>query len=269
MLGVGGLGFSLTTLHSEAYELEVVFPPLMQEVGISSKTFTFIQKPAYVSGEMVDIYSLNGVCQRELFKCDDGQAIQKAADKWLDQESASPTIVVLDLKDSHLSYQQDLKIAKYENAVCDFFKSAKTNAIVKGKDAKKVYPLSEASVAVDFVLREGSLKHDLLSYFSPAQGEYLLSKQGGTGFCQCAEFFMNGFKLGQEAAGISAENYVTALANKKFHPYQTSIVWYPPLYKEMYSLQGPFAKALKSVFSVTGAFDEKTGITSLNVEMPE
>lgn len=268
-LGVGNLNFSLTSHHAQAYELEVIFPPLSEGGSSSSKTFTFLQGNDVASGKIVDIYSLNGVCQREMFKMDDGVAIQKAKEKWEDEEVKDPTILVLDLKDSHLSYEDHHKIKKYEKIVSSFFAGAREGASVKAKDAKKLEPLSKPRGIVDFVLCEGSLKHDLLKYFSPAQGEYLLSKQGGTGFCQCAEFVMNGFKFGQEVKGIEAHNYVSPLSNKEFHPYQTSTVWYPPLYKEMYSIDGRFVRVLKSVFSITGAFDEEKKITSLDVEVPK
>ncbi|MBS0606965.1 MAG: hypothetical protein JSR57_08445 [Verrucomicrobia bacterium] len=79
---------------------------------------------------------------------------------------------------------------------------------------------------------------------------------------------MNGFKFGHAVTGISADHYIKPITNKVFHPFEKSTVWYPALYKEIYSPEGEFANTLKPIFSIFGLFDAKTKITQMSVELP-
>lgn len=257
--------FSLTPLNESAYALNIAFSDKDGSL-LSTKAFTFIQDPSAKEGEIFDIYSQNGACNRPLFTTKDFKGLQLAASKLQLEKPKHPTVLVLDLKDSNKKYLEGFEIAQHEAVVCDFFQNGKIDPYLS-KQAKKIVPLFQGTCPLDFVLCEGSLKKDLIHQFSDTQAEYFLSSsEGPISFCQCAEYFMNGFKFGQEVTGIPADHYIVPISNKVFHPFQKSTVWYPALYKEIYSPEGEFAKTLKPVFSVSGAFDVKTQITQMSVE---
>jgi hypothetical protein len=122
-------------------------------------------------------------------------------------------------------------------------------------------------------LCEGSLKGDLLKLggFSDREVEFLNSKQGASHFCQCAEFFMNGFKLGysvcNDTTEFSGSKYIKPISGRfsAFKPQSISTVFYPAQYKEMYSPQGGYAQSLQPIYSVEGDYEESMQITTLHV----
>lgn len=83
---------------------------------------------------------------------------------------------------------------------------------------------------------------------------------------------MNAFKLGQEvksSEGVLEGKELFYPLNKNnplFSPIKKSTVFYPPPYKDLYAPNGDFAKAISSVFAITGTFDQETQITALSVE---
>lgn len=259
MNAVSHCSFSLKSLHEQAYQLKVQFP------DESDKIFTFIQQFPLEKGEIVDIYSQNGSCNSSilngLFQKRDIQGIQKAVAKL--QKTLGPTVMVLDLHDPNTGYVDcEETIPLCEETVCSFLKE---NKATTSKSAKKIHALFQETL--DFVICEGSLKMDLLKGFSPQQVDYFLGDS--TSFCQCAEFFMNSFKFGQEVDGILAEKYIKSVSSKfsVFKPYEKSTVFYPSNYKPIYGIDKPFAKTLKPVFSVTGDCDEVSNITTISLEM--
>ena len=141
-------------------------------------------------------------------------------------------------------------------------------------EAGKIHHLFQRVHPVDFLLREGSLKQDLLKsgVFADSEIAFFQGLAGGCEtFCQTAEFFMNALKIGSvartSAGDFPLEKYVTSVARvpASFGPFKTSTVLYPPLYQEMYSADGAFFRTLGSVFSIEGAFDPKSKITRVNV----
>lgn len=261
MNAISQCSFSLKSLHEQAYQLKVQFP------NGSNKIFTFIQQSSLEKGEIVDIYSQNGACSASilngLFQKKDVQGIQKAVAKL--QEPLGPSVMALDLHDPNTGYvdcQETIPVC--EEAVCSFLKESTADGTTS-KSAKKVHALFQKTL--DFVICEGSLKMDLLKGFSPQQVDYFLSAPAS--FCQCAELFMNSFKFGQEVDGILAEKYIKSVSSKfsVFKPYEKSTVFYPAMYKEIYSVDGSFAKGLKPVFSVSGGFDAVSKITTISLEM--
>ncbi len=255
--------FSLQTRHEQAYSLRIQFSD-QKGAMISSRQFDFIQQPSMPEAEIWDIYSQNGVCQQPLFSSRDERDMKKAVKKWSEAPLKQPTILVLDLKDSKGKYGHARQIETQEEEVCDFFKH-KTTYPFLSRHAAKIQPLFQNTL--DFVLYEGRLKKDLLPAFSDTEAEFFqTTPQGAIQFCQCAEFFMNGFKLGQVTRGIQSADYIYSISGRVFQSFEKSTVWYPPIYQHMYSPSGTFAETLRQVFSVQGSFDPQSKMTSLTVE---
>jgi len=253
--------FNITPLHENAYELNVHFS------NNSVKTFTFSQHASVKEGNLSDVFTKNGLCSTPLqFQKRD---LQEAKNVVSHLQSKDPIIAVFDLKEPHTHYipcsSCENTIAKSEELVCNFFQGKRVNSLVSNH-AEKI----RTQLSLDYILCEGSLKEDLLKNggFSDQEIEHLNSNS--MQFCQLAEFFMNGFKLGQSCKNhdteFLAEKYIKPISNTIFESYKKSTVFYPSLYKNMYSVEGNFAKTLSSVFSVSGEFSEKTQITTLIVE---
>jgi hypothetical protein len=76
---------------------------------------------------------------------------------------------------------------------------------------------------------------------------------GKKGFCQCAEFFINGFKLGHTALGLHPQKYIAQVkSNKPFEPLAHSVVLFPKSYQELYALDSAVAKCFQDCFSIEG-----------------
>jgi hypothetical protein len=276
--------FSLQPIAG-GYELQIKFLDKSDGV-VSTRKFSFAQpKPAQVSkddskvslaqasmDELLDVYSQNGVCGEELLKNlftkKDEQGVKKAAAVVKALAFKGPTMLVLDLKDPLTGYKPNAldTIAKAEKVVCDFFKS-KGASNQASKHGNKIH----SAVALDFVLCEGSLKQDLLKSggFTASEVDYFHTAAGVQSLCQCAEFFMNAFKMGEQVQGgaFLAAKYIVPVSGKfaAFKPCIKSTVLYPALYKEIYSLQGAFAKVLSTVYALFGKYDAATKITTMSV----
>lgn len=265
--------FSITPLHEKAYDLNIKFLD-KDSHALSDKTFTFIEEFSLNEGTIWDVFTKNGVCKASLpFTKSDVKELNQAA-KMLPNALSTPLVCVLDLKDPSTGYLPNSTIVACEEAVCSFFQN---DTASKGSSAqsKKVHSLFKSSIPVDFVICEGHLKMDLLEQggFTDKEIEYFQSTSSGkTSFCKTAEYFMNGFKLGDtgHVAGKSfpAHAYVKSISPKfnTFQPYKTSTVFYPALYKDMYSPNGEFAATLEPKFTSSGSFDAATEITTLTVE---
>lgn len=267
--------FNLKPFNSGSYELEVTF---LDENSnpVSKRQHVFTQQVSPSCERITDVYSQNGTCSEipsHLFKRSKGclfgksdeRAIGLAAKKWTAEKPQRPSVLVLDLKDSEKSYKNRATIAQGEREFSDFLQSDGTDPSILPR-AGRIHSLYQKSLPVDFILREGSLKSDLLrTQFSDPEAEYLLTH--GKDLCQYAEFYMNGFKLGQSTKGIFAEDYFLPCAAKDqaFKPGLESSVWYPEDYSELYSVDSPFFQGMKPVFSVTGSNDEATGISCVTV----
>ncbi len=128
-------------------------------------------------------------------------------------------------------------------------------------DAKSPDKFKKIVGQLDYILLEGSLKAAILSsgVFSSREIEYL--HENTAELCQCAEFFMNGFKLGHSALGLSFESYIAPLdPAKPFQPRTKSVVLYPESYGELYSLDSQVARCFKSCFNMTGSKDSAVTI---------
>lgn len=273
--GISQCSFTLTSHHARAYQLEMDFTD-MAGSSLSKKHVNFTQDRAPVQGRLWDVASINSRCGvPSHFEKRDFESIKAALSQYAEMGGADPIIVTLDIKDSHDLYDSAAcpgeSISSEEDAVCDFFRATELD-LPNSSTRKKIHSLFQSVHPVDFVLREGSLKKDLLQtgLFSDAEADFF-QKRGGKAFCQVAEFFMNGLKLGSVARSTAGDfplyAYVTSLLSvpTSFGPYNESTVLYPPLYQETYSLEGPFFRSLASVYSVSGSLDPKSKITTVNV----
>lgn len=270
--------FALTPLHEKAYELNVTFSA-PQPGCVSKKTFVFEQNTEPCNSKILDIYSQNGTCPKKvvnhlftkqkggLFIEEDEIAIGQASQKWKEEEARGPSILVLDLKDSHKSYKNQPAIHKCETAFCDFLQG---NPPVKlSNRSETIHQVFQKNLPVDFVLAEGSLKCKLLTQFSDAEAEYFLEgEKGRIRLCEYAEFYMNGGKFGQETKDISMKDYFLNVdpQGEAFEPIQESAVWYPKTYADVYSPNGSFYQTMKPVFDISGSVDPKTKISSVTVK---
>lgn len=282
--------FFLAPASQGAYELQIQFLS-SDDSPISSKKFTFTptkgaglakdegkvsKSDALQSAELLDVYSQNGECTvpekllKKLFGKRDVADVTAAAGVVKASGFEGPTILVLDLKDHEQGYRDKAgaTIAKCEQVACEFF---------KGKALEKNAPAHaqnfKSKFNPDFVLREGTLKVDLLKTggFTPAEVEYFHTRPGATSLCQTAEFFMNAFKFGEVAKGGSGEffagKYIEPVSGKfsSFQPCSVSTVLYPPPYAKIYAVDGVYAKTIAPVFHVKGGIDPVTNITTMSV----
>ena len=265
--------FTYKPLHVGAYELMVQF--LNGEgCSVSDRSFVFESQSVHqVEGEVLDVYSQNGICKspilKTLFKKQDCFDVANVAKRLAPLgQSLGPLVYVLDLKGAHSSYL-DPTISKCEDVVCQFFKKSSVEDEVLPKYAKQIHELFQSTHPLDFVLCEGSLKKRLIHEFSDFEADFFLSKRGSQFFCEFTEPFINGFKVGQQVRGIEAHDYMTPVSNKytAFQPHRKSTVWYPPFYKDLYSLEGAYAKRMSSAFSVSGDYDQETEITTMSLRV--
>ena len=268
--------FSLTSHHDRAYELSMDFSD-WRGTSLSKKQIQFTQDRAPVEERIWDVASINSKCGSPHFSWSDYKDIKAALAHYTAASSTDPIIVTLDLKDSHNKYFSSEgslgEISSQEDDVCAFFQNSALDDSVKS-EAVKIHGLFSSIHPVDFVLREGSLKKDLLKsgIFSDREIAFFQGlSEGSQAFCQTAEFFMNALKLGSvartSAGDFPLEKYVTCLGRvpRSFGPYETSTVLYSQLYEKMYSIDGIFFRTLSSVFRIEGAFDVKSKITMVNV----
>ncbi len=265
--------FQLTSLHESAYQLKVDF---LSEKGavVGGKEFTFVQDLHPQEEKIYDVFTKNGTCNASILKKlfsnkDVGQAELSALCFSTPPRSL---LWVLDLKHPQTGYCNSNPIKKNEEEIYQFFKAGLANSKASAP-SKKLHGIFQQKLPMDFMLCEGSLKVELLSKggFTDQEAAYFHTHSGGLDFCQLTEFFMNAFKLGHvakaQAGSINGNAFIYSLSEKPFEPSKISTVFYPPFYKEIYALDGQFAKTLGTVFSVSGGLNLLTEITTLNVEM--
>lgn len=234
-------------LHESAYQLNLNFKT---EENSFLRTFTFIETTP-INGKVQDIFTKNGVCQsfspsapftkREIKEA-------KASAPLVD--SSCQTVAAFDFNDAEKRYLNGPNIQSTEQSILTLFQDAKVKSLIPAQ----------------FILCEGSLKADILKGLSDREVEYLNSKSGAVSFCECAEYFMNGMKLGGAPKEFEIQKYFKEIGKASFKPVKTSTVFYPDQYKEIYAPTSPFASALIPVFSVTGNYSATSKITTLHVE---
>lgn len=267
--------FQLTPLHESAYQLKIDFLNEQRAV-VDGKEFTFIHDACPNEEKVYDVLTKNGKCHasilKKLFSNKDVDQAQQSA--LCLSTAPSPLLWVLDLQHPQSGYCKGEPIKKNEEEVCQFFKASATGSNASAP-SKKLHGIFHQKLPMDFMLCEGSLKVDLLSKggFTDQEAAYFHTKGGALDFCQTTEFFMNAFKLGHaaqaQAGSLSGHSFIYSLSEKSFQPSKASTVLYPPFYKQIYAVDGHFAKTLGPVFSVSGGLDPSTEITVLNVEMKQ
>ena len=170
--------FAIGAVKEDIYELSIQFFDNINKSGdpVSTKTFTFCplkskkeskialeENPERIQKELLDVHTQNGYCRsKQLVKKMVGKSdrenlehAQKLKKEW---GLKARTLMVLDLQDERQGYRESTRstIAKCEKFVCDFLKSKKS----KKSDSAGAKAL--LSLALDYVLCEGSLKVDIL-----------------------------------------------------------------------------------------------------------
>lgn len=101
--------FSLAPLNESAYNLNLAFTDDQASV-VSAKSFTFCQNEHPKEGQILDVYSQNGVCSdailANLFENRDERDIKKVLKQKL---PSGPVVFVLDLQDPHTQYSPCLE----------------------------------------------------------------------------------------------------------------------------------------------------------------
>jgi hypothetical protein len=278
MCSMHSSSFFISPLNDSAYELKIQFEDM--QGGKTNHSFVFIQTPIK-EGKIFDVFTKNGKCSPDilanLFETDDLKELSYSM-KQLGSVNNDPLVAVFDLKDPNQGYLSCYNfdassIEKCEDVVCEFFKGKYPEI---PKEASEIYHFAKNELPLDFLIQEGTLKKNILQKggFTEQQVEYLNANhgKGAIAFCQLAEFFMNAFKTGQETKNggdlFQAQSFIKPISSRfdVFYPCSTSIVYYPSLYKKIYSPEGAFAQTLSHAFDITGKFYKKTHITSLQME---
>lgn len=229
-----------------------------------------MQKPEseYSDGRIMDLFTKNGECadilKENFISKGDVQNSRKAFTLVKKYHDVAASLMMLDLKDPHSGYlpTNATNLSDYEDQVCLLFQP---------NERKKRVKAILSNLSIDFIMREGSLKKDLLEEggFDADEINYLNSPSGSQDFCQVAEFFMTGFKFGligkTQTAEFCSQKYVTSISDKLFQSYCKSTTLYPQLYSETYSPTGTFAQALKNVYAVSGEYESVSKITTLTL----
>lgn len=241
------VSFSTQPLNERAYELKLHFK---SQDSSFVRTFTFLETSP-TKGRVQDIFTKNGVCQSFNPASPFSKREIKEAKAALPLVDLSlQTVAVFDLNDSEKRYLNGDVIQSAEQSVISLFTNAKIKALIPAQ----------------FILCEGSLKADILKSLSEREVEYLNSREAAQSFCECAEYFMNGMKLGGSPKELDIQKYFKALGKESFNPVKTSTTFYPEQYKEIYAPTSQFANTLIPVFSLTGNYSMTSKITTLHVE---
>jgi len=155
---------------------------------------------------VMDIWPLNGIIKKkqfvknalkgELKYLNELSKVSKVKKQFFNSDSLK--IMVLDLKHKNTNYKDQDGISKHEREIAQFFHANNKTKISK-KAAKQlaIYKLIKEEFHVDYILKEGSLKHDLLynaNIFNQDEINYFNTSDGGKDLCQLCELIMNGFK---------------------------------------------------------------------------
>lgn len=274
--------FSLSSL-GDAYQYTTQFLDAERKVvSTASSVFYRRQGPAN-PGNVVDIYSQNGRSlpnptdllgggDGHLIEHGDLRGLRRVANKLQLNPEQDRTVFVLDLRDVGGSYVDPTSIEESEKVVCEYISSKKQPEGL-GKSAKKAHELFHSKLPVDFVLCEGSLKHELLKGLDETQMDYFLNtgKTGRTAFCEYTEPFMTAMKLGDELKVFDLrEGFLIPVSPpqtspENFSPRSVSTVYYPEEYQDLYSPQARIPQALSKVLPVTFSVDPVNQITEMTI----
>lgn len=236
----------------------------------SEKTFDFhsaLETTPACPCRFVDIYSQNGSCAKKsnflsaLFK-DSISELETALarHKMLSSRELIQTLVTLDLKDSKLSYRDKPVIRQAEDRFCNFLCGdcdSDTESLLPVRGPEDFYPESVKKQAhtlfkqmdIQYVLREGSLKADLLDHLTQPQQQFFLSP--GTDFCEFTEIIMTACKQGDSINGLPPlTNYVVPIGKEPFTPRTPHEIWYPKFYEGLYNPKSRITEIQRNIFDV-------------------
>ncbi|MFA6915778.1 MAG: hypothetical protein WC222_05230 [Parachlamydiales bacterium] len=268
-----GSNCTVSFLNEYAYEVHIHFK--LQNQSSSEQVFVFKEEQKPSSGAVVDVFTKNAVCHKSLVKkIFTRKEVQEATDvvkQFQASQVEGTKVAVFDLQNPITRYLPAGEIADCENVVQTFF----TQKYLLAGHPKKVHELFQRELKVDYLLCEGSLKTDILMQggLEDHQITYLNSSEGALGFCGFTEYFMHGLKLGHTITTpskntLEGSKYFKAIGTEEaYKPRQSSTVFYPFQYRDMYSVTGKYAKSLADSFTVSGRYYESTKISILNTAL--
>ncbi len=264
-----GSSCSITALHESAFSLTVDCLGLKKEFLFTSNHSS---KPVKKS-TVLDVITKNATCPsdpkkiRSIFKKEDLQEATNAVKHVAEEHLTGSIVAVFDFKDEKKGYLPNEKVAASEVAMQSFLTSPWGP---KGL-AKEMHTLFNKTLGVDFMLCEGSLKMDILPSFTEEQISHL-NTTGAQFFCGVTEYFMTAIKMGYEVKTpqtvLDNNHYFKPLKAdlKNYVKSEKSVVLYPSSYKQMYSIESPYAKNMSQIFKVEGSCNEATEMTALTLE---
>jgi hypothetical protein len=185
-------------------------------------------------------------------------------------------LFVLDIKDAKGCYINEAEIENAENEFAFFLQKPEPKELSPRKTFHQIVRNKE----IAFFLREGKLKHDIVSQLTGESAEFLQnSDRGRKELCELCEMVMNFFKMGFAVEGLPKalhpQNYFvsTAVRKEQFSgPLElrsihsiSLMTFYPSHYREMYSQQGEYYLAMNSVFKTRHDYEQSTKTTAISI----
>ena len=181
-------------------------------------------------------------------------------------------LFVLDIKDSQGCYTNAEEIINAEDEVAAFLQGPEP----RRSSARKTFHQIVRNQQISFFLREGKLKHDIVTRQSAESAGFLqTSARGRHELCQLCEIVMNFFKMGFLVEGLHPQDYFVStapikeplsdrLALKRLHTLSLTTL-YPSYYREMYSEQGEYYLAVTQIFISKHDYDESTQTSAITL----
>ncbi|NGX58925.1 MAG: hypothetical protein KR126chlam3_00066 [Chlamydiae bacterium] len=195
----------------------------------------------------------------------------------LSTTSQQVNLFVLDIKDAKKRYENREEIEQCELAMAQFLQAEHPP---KPKQMRSFHRLVREN-HIQYLLREGLLKHDILQKLSPELRQHFQETPEGRGqLCQLCEIVMNFFKMGYSVRVLGdhvlhPEDYFLStrvqegLSSSRISLEKTRKIalktLYPKFYAELYSQSSEYFSVINQIFKGEFTYDEKTGTTIISI----
>lgn len=232
---------------------------------------------------VVDIYPLNGTIRKnwtmkDFIRPKHRQEIQTHARllEQIDPKGKFVRCLVLDFKDSQLSYRHFEEIAATEKAFAAFFKGS----CPRRETDRAIYQLIHEH-RIHYFINEGSLKAKLVSKtFTLQQSNFLQeTEQGRDLLCELCEYIMNGFKMGYEVTAKTVcyhpNDYLAAIRSHAFKesaheikltPTLKMLTFYPQAYQAQYGEKSHYFELISNLFKTEHYYEEQNETTIISIQ---
>lgn len=230
-----------------------------------------------------DVQPLNGSCKKnegrflkDLIRKEHVEDLQTCLQSLSGSEGVR--VFVLDLKDTENSYRNRDQIARNEVNVSTFLMAVEPKEVSPRKTFHQLIHTNQ----VDFFLREGLLKTDILAQLSPEfSGYFTEDPEGGQKLCQLCEIIMNLFKQGYQVSGLGSEFHPQHyfLQTRRWevlselecsavdHTHNVALeTVYPRHYENLYSERELYFQAISQVWDATHSCDSNTHVTRISIQ---